>query len=85
MSGDEDVVLVAHDGDIATVTINRPHKLNAVNKVTWRSLGAAMRALDRDDGVRCIVLRGAGDKAFGPGADIGEFETERATVRQATA
>src|SRR5262249_36633784 len=44
-----------------------------------------MRALDRDGQVRCIVLRGAGEKAFGPGADIGEFEATRKTVRQATA
>jgi enoyl-CoA hydratase/carnithine racemase len=80
-----DPVLVVRDGDIAMVTLNRPEKLNAVSKAMWRTLGEAMRALDRDADVRCIVLRGAGEEAFGPGADIGEFETERKTIRQATA
>jgi enoyl-CoA hydratase len=82
---DAAVVLRVLDGDIATVTLNRPEKLNAVSRAMWHRLGEVMRALDRDDSVRCIVLRGAGEKAFGPGADINEFETARQTVRQATA
>ena len=40
-----------------------------------------MRELEADDGVRCIVLRGAGDKAFAAGADISEFEKVRANAR----
>ena len=80
-----DVVVVVRDGDVATITLNRPEKLNAITGEMWRRLGEVMRALDRDESVRCIVLRGAGDKAFGPGADIGEFESTRKTVRQATA
>jgi enoyl-CoA hydratase len=43
------------------------------------------RELDADDGVRCVVIRGAGEKAFGPGNDISEFETERANADQAKA
>ena len=49
----------------------------------WRDLGEAIDALSADDGVRCIVLRGAGEHAFSPGNDIGEFATERANRAQA--
>jgi enoyl-CoA hydratase len=78
-------VLVARDGGIATVTLNNPAKLNALNKPMWEALGAAMRELSADDALRCIVLRGAGDRAFAAGADISEFATERADARQAQA
>ena len=52
-------------------------KLNALTRAMWRALGEAIDALSADDGVRCIILRGAGEKAFSPGNDIGEFATER--------
>ena len=73
-----DTVLIERDGPIVTVVLNRPEKLNAIDKATWIALGDAIEVLEADDTVRCIVLRGAGDKAFSPGADISEFETERA-------
>jgi enoyl-CoA hydratase len=78
-------VLVTRDGEVATVTLNNPAKLNALNKPMWEALGAVMRELSADDALRCIVLRGAGDQAFAAGADISEFATERADVRQAKA
>jgi enoyl-CoA hydratase/carnithine racemase len=76
-------VLVARDGNIATVTLNNPDKLNALHKEMWRSLGETMRELSADDSLRCVVLRGAGDKAFAAGADISEFAAERADSAQA--
>lgn len=82
-STDENVVLVERDGDIATVVLNRPEKLNALNKAMWRRFGDVMAELDSDQDVRCVVLRGAGDKAMGPGADIAEFETERSNSQKA--
>lgn len=82
-STDENVVLVEREGDIATVVLNRPEKLNALNKAMWRRLGDVMAELDSDQDVRCVVLRGAGDKAMGPGADIAEFETERSNSQKA--
>ncbi|WP_298828601.1 enoyl-CoA hydratase-related protein [uncultured Piscinibacter sp.] len=82
---DEDVVLLRHDGAIATVTLNRPDKLNALTKPMWRRLAQLMRELSADDGVRCVVLRGAGGKAFAPGNDIAEFPTERADFAQGKA
>ncbi len=72
-----DVIVVRRDGPIATLVLNRPEKLNAMTKAMWGKLGAALRELSGDDDVRCIVLRGAGGKAFSPGNDISEFETER--------
>ncbi|MFI4987277.1 MAG: enoyl-CoA hydratase/isomerase family protein, partial [Alphaproteobacteria bacterium] len=79
-----ELVLVQRQADIATVILNRPEKLNALNKALWQGVGEAMAALERDDGVRAIVLRGAGDKAFAPGADIGEFAAERLPPSLAT-
>ncbi len=78
-----DGVLVARDGAIATVTLNKPERLNALDKGMWRALGEIFRDLDRDESLRCVVLRGAGEKAFAAGADIAEFATERANVEQA--
>jgi len=78
-----DAILISRSAGIATVTLNRPEKLNALNRAMWEGLGTAMRQLSDNDALRCIVLRGAGDKAFAAGADISEFATERANARQA--
>lgn len=78
-----DPVLVARDGRIATVTLNNPERLNALNKAMWQRLGEIMRELSAASELRCVVLRGAGDKAFAAGADISEFASERADSRQA--
>ncbi len=80
-----DPVLVTRDGAIATVTLNNPGRLNALNKAMWAGLGEAMRKLSADDALRCVVVRGAGDKAFAAGADIAEFASERANAKQAKA
>jgi enoyl-CoA hydratase len=82
-TSDGEVVLVQREGDIATVVLNRPEKLNALNKAMWARIGTVMHDLSLDESVRCVVLRGAGDKAMGPGADISEFETERSNSIQA--
>jgi enoyl-CoA hydratase len=78
-----ELVLVEREEGIVTVVLNRPEKLNALNKAMWRGLSDAFGALEADDAVRAIVLRGAGEKAFAPGADIGEFESERGNAAQA--
>ncbi|MDX1375846.1 MAG: enoyl-CoA hydratase-related protein [Burkholderiales bacterium] len=80
-----DPILTARDGAIVTVTLNNPEKLNALSKAMWARLGETMRALDAEDAVRCIVLRGAGGKAFAAGADISAFHAERANAAQARA
>jgi enoyl-CoA hydratase len=76
-------ILVERDGPIATVVINRAAKLNAMTKPMWRALGDSVSALSADDSVRCVILRGAGEKSFSPGNDISEFETDRSNREQA--
>jgi enoyl-CoA hydratase/carnithine racemase len=78
-----DNILVERDGAIATVVLNRPDKLNALTRAMWSELGATVQRLGAERGVRCIVLRGAGEKAFSPGNDISEFETQRSNKAQA--
>ena len=80
-----DHVVVTRAGDVATVALNNPQRLNALNRPTWARLGEVMRELSTDETLRCVVLRGAGDKAFAAGADIAEFATERADAKQAKA
>ncbi len=58
---------------IATITINRPDKLNALNDETIAELGEVVARAKDDSGVRVIIVTGAGDKAFVAGADIGEI------------
>ncbi len=81
----DDTLLVERDGPIATVVLNRPDKLNAMTRPMWQRLGEVMDALSADDAVRCVIIRGAGERAFSPGNDIAEFETERANRAQAIA
>ena len=78
-----DLIQVMRDGAIATVVLDRADKLNAMTKPMWQGLGDAMRALSADDSLRCIVVRGAGEKSFSPGNDIAEFATDRSNKRQA--
>lgn len=81
----EETILVERDGTIATVLLNRPRKLNAMTRPMWKLLGETMDRLSADDSVRCVILRGAGQKSFSPGNDIAEFETERSDREQAIA
>jgi len=68
-------LLVETDGAVATVTINRPKVLNALDAATLAELGQAMRALQADEAVRVVVMTGAGEKAFVAGADLRELAT----------
>src|SRR6267154_1351791 len=71
--------------DVATVTIARPEKHNALTSEMWNGLRAAFETVAADGSVRVVVLRGAGGRAFCVGADIGEFEQTRADKTQAVA
>ena len=77
-------VRLERDAGLATVILNRPDRLNAMNKPMWLALQAVFHDLGGDETVRCVVLRGAG-KAFSPGADITEFTEARSTPEQAGA
>ena len=71
------------NGEIATLTLNNPDKLNAIDLAMWQQLAASMQRLAKDDAIRCVVIRGAGDAAFAAGGDLEEFVTARATLDQA--
>jgi len=64
------LVLAVDDDHVVTLTLNRPDKLNALNEELLLELGRVVNGLARDPAVRCVVLTGAGDKAFAAGADI---------------
>jgi enoyl-CoA hydratase len=64
------LVLAARDGAVVTLTVNRPEARNALDGPTVDALSAAFEEIDRDTGVRCAILTGAGDRAFVAGADI---------------
>jgi len=68
----DSLVLVERDGAIAVVLLNRPDQLNALSDELMEELVSALTELDRDEGVRAIVLGGS-ERAFAAGADIGEL------------
>jgi len=80
-----EIIKVSRDGAIATVALNRPERMNALNLPMWKGLAEAFLALADDSEIGAVVLRGAGTQAFAPGADIDEFDTLRANAAQAEA
>jgi enoyl-CoA hydratase len=66
-------ILIEKQDNIAVVTINRPTKLNALNKATIQELHDGFKALNEDKSVKAIIITGSGEKAFVAGADISEF------------
>jgi enoyl-CoA hydratase len=65
-----ETVLVAREGAIATITLNRPDKLNALNGQLVRELFHTIVELGADKSIHCAIMTGAGEKAFAAGADI---------------
>ena len=78
-----DPILQTIDGPIATVVLNNPDKMNALTLDAWAGLGRVIAALSENTDLRCVVIRGAGDKAFCAGADIADFVENRADAAQA--
>ncbi len=66
-------IRLSKENSIATVTIHRPEKLNALNKATIEELHQVFSTLEKNDETRVIILTGSGEKAFVAGADISEF------------
>ncbi len=65
-------ILLDREDGVGIVTLNRPEVLNAMNRRLVGELADAMQALDADDGIGCIVVTGAGERAFSAGGDIHE-------------
>lgn len=66
-------ILIAHEGPIAIITINRPKQLNALNKQTIEELNACLEEQKSNSEVRVVIITGSGEKSFVAGADIKEF------------
>lgn len=70
--GFETIVVTVKEG-IATITLNRPQQMNALNRQMFRELDVAFDQVASDPGARVVVITGSGDRAFAAGADIREF------------
>ena len=66
-------ITIDQEGKITVITIDRPKKLNALNKATLRELNHILKTLEKSKNTRAIILTGSGEKAFVAGADIAEF------------
>src|SRR6185436_619433 len=65
-------ILVDVEDGVAIITLNRPEKLNAMNRKLSKELHHAVKQTETDDAIGCIVITGAGEKAFSAGGDIHE-------------
>jgi len=80
-----DAIYLEIDATVATVVLNRPEKLNALDLPQWIRIGELMAEVHDEDAIRCVVLRGADERAFSAGADIAGFEKHRNTEAQVRA
>jgi enoyl-CoA hydratase len=78
-------VQLTRDGAVATVTIHRPDKLNALNAATLDELEAAFQEIAASDALQAVIVTGSGEKAFVAGADIGELAQQTPLSGKATA
>ncbi len=75
-------ILSSVSNNILTVTLNRPDLFNAVNEQMKKELLEAFKQAEKDTAVRCIVLRGAGEKAFCSGQDLKEYQDLKASMKK---
>lgn len=80
-----DLVLLEIADGIATVTLNRPEAMNAINRALRRRLYEVMTQIDGDDAVRAVILTGAGERAFTAGLDLKELGSEDGALGSANA
>lgn len=73
-------ILASREGPVGFLVFNNPERRNAVSLDMWQRAGEVISEFAQDEGVRVIVLTGAGDKSFVSGADISKFEDERANA-----
>ena len=74
---DQQLLLIKTKNNICTLTLNRPEKKNSLSLELVELLGSTLQEMAKDDDVRTVILRGAGDKAFCSGFDIGSLPTQR--------
>ena len=69
-----DTIVSQRDGNVQLITLNRPHKLNAMTSADLLTLHALLDDTANDDSIRAVIMTGAGDRAFCAGMDVSEFE-----------
>lgn len=79
------LVTIARDGPVAIVMLNRPEAMNALSKALRRELAQAMSSVEADEGVRAVVLTGAGTRAFTAGLDLKELGADTSNLGAANA
>jgi enoyl-CoA hydratase len=80
-----DRVTVSREDHLAVVSLSQPDRLNVLDRPGWEALADVMKELGEDLNVRCVLIEGAGNRAFSAGSDIGEFPQERQTPEQVAA
>ncbi len=85
MDSTSDKILLDKRDGVGWLTINNPERRNAISLDMWEAMGSGFQDFASDDEVRCVVMRGAGDKAFASGADISQFEKHRSDADAAEA
>lgn len=75
-------ILARVEGNVGWLTFNQPERRNAVSLEMWQGIGDALEHFQHDPDVRVVVMHGAGGKAFASGADISEFDAQRANADQ---
>src|SRR5262245_56327971 len=75
-------IIAEVDGGIGWLRINQPERRNAISLEMWQGLGDATAAFEADADVRVVVIHGVGGRSFAAGADISEFESQRANAEQ---
>ena len=78
-------ILAEADGAVGRITINNPERRNAISLDMWEGISEAFDAFAVDPVIRCVVMAGAGDKAFASGADISQFKENRSNAEAAAA
>lgn len=81
---DKPIYLEKH-GEVADIVLNRPDKLNALNKEVWEGIIALMGEVEADHEIKVVILRSSQTRAFAAGADISEFPVVHATPESARA
>src|SRR5689334_12307464 len=76
----EQKIYGSRDGAVGHIVFNNPAKLNAVSLDMWEGFVNVLKDYEKDPEIRCVVVSGAGGKAFVSGADISKFESERANA-----
>jgi enoyl-CoA hydratase len=79
------VVTTHLEGPVATITLNRPEAMNALNKAVRLALFEAMKAVDEDEAIKCVILTGAGERAFTAGLDLKELSQDASAMGAANA